>query len=136
MQPEASEEDVELFKLARQALEDAYVPYSDYPVGAAVRTEGGTTFVGSNVENASYGLSMCAERVAIFKAVSEGYQDLGSLAIATGGERHAPPCGACRQVMREFNPDFRLVYGRDPDSLTVRSLSELLPDSFGPDALD
>lgn len=132
---EHAESDVDLFLAAREAREEAYAPYSDFSVGAALRTKDGTIVTGSNVENASYGLSMCAERVALFKAASEGYRYPEALAVAGDDEDPAPPCGACRQVMREFNGEMRIVYGTDPGNLTVKTLSDLLPDSFGPDNL-
>lgn len=132
---EVADSDVELYRAAREAYEESYAPYSEHPVGAALRTRDGTIVTGSNVENASYGLSMCAERVVLFKAASEGYRYPEALAIAAESDEPAPPCGACRQVMREFNAELRIIYGTDPRELTVRPLSELLVDSFGPDSL-
>ena len=92
----------ELIDAAIQAREKAYVPYSKFKVGAAVLTKSGIIVSGCNVENASYGLSNCAERTAIFKAVSEGEQDFSVIAVAADTERPVAPCGACRQVIAEF----------------------------------
>lgn len=125
------ESDVELYNRARTVRERAYVPYSEYAVGAALRTSDGRVFTGVNVENASYGLSICAERTAIFTAVSEVCRQFETLAIATGSADAAPPCGACRQVMGEFTSELRIVYGENAEDLSVRTLSELLPEPFG-----
>lgn len=126
-------EDKDLLDAAREAREQSYSPYSSFKVGAAVRTENDEVFTGTNVENASYGLSMCAERIAIFKAVSEGYRDLETLALTTGDDK-ASPCGACRQVIREFNASMTvLVDGEDQARKTT--IENLLPDSFGPEDL-
>jgi len=124
--------DRELVTAARRARDAAYAPYSKFRVGAAVRTRHGAVYTGANVENASYGLSLCAERVAIHKAVSEGHRDLDTVAVyADGG---APPCGACRQVMAEFGVR-RVLIGSSRSRPTVRTLKQLLPDAFTPDRL-
>lgn len=122
--------DDDLMNNARQALLHAYVPYSKFRVGAAVLTADGSVFTGCNVENASYGLTNCAERTAIFKAVSEGHTHFQAIAIAS--EKAPPwPCGACRQVMSEFAQDMRvLITWEDGDD--VASLKTLLPHSFSP----
>ncbi len=112
---------------ARKAKKNAYSPYSEFKVGAALKTSGGKIFSGCNVENVSYGLSICAERTAVFKAVSEGYNDIDSIAITSSGKIHTFPCGACRQVLAEFNPNM-IVY---IDGLTESfKISELLTHSF------
>lgn len=120
-----------VMKLACEVRQHAYAPYSNYLVGAALLTKEGTIFLGCNVENASYGLTCCAERVAIFKALSEKVSEWVAIAIVTkdGGA----PCGACRQVMNEFNPDL-LVWLGDEKGHLVRemTLKQLLPDAFGP----
>jgi cytidine deaminase len=121
--------------IARAALAQAYAyaPYSQYPVGAALLTRGGRVYLGSNVENAVYSLTICAERTAVFKAISEGEKEFEAIAIVTrnGGS----PCGACRQVLREFAPSLR-VYIADADgNYRETSVAELLPDSFGPEFL-
>ena len=91
-----------LLKAAREAATHAYCPYSHYPVGAALLTADGQVYIGCNVENISYGLSNCAERTALFKAVSAGCRDFAALAVAGGEKKAAPPCGACRQALAEF----------------------------------
>ncbi|MFQ3611735.1 MAG: cytidine deaminase [Fimbriimonadales bacterium] len=126
-----SDADRELIALARQVRQHAYAPYSRYAVGAAVRTTSGKLFAGVNVENASYGLTICAERVAVFRAVAEGEHAIVAVAVVTpdGGR----PCGACRQVLLEFapNPAECVVWIASPDHLVARySLEELLPDHF------
>jgi cytidine deaminase len=122
-----------LVRAAQQARQHAYAPYSAYAVGAAVQTRSGKVFTGANVENASYGLTVCAERVAIWKAVSEGEPDIAALAVVA--EDGARPCGACRQVLHEFGPRAR-VYLADPNGATREtSAQDLLPDPFGPESL-
>lgn len=120
-----------LIKMARQAMEAAYVPYSHYQVGACLLCDDGRMFTGCNVENASYGLTNCAERTAIFKAVSEGAKRFTAIAIAA---REMPPwpCGACRQVLSEFCGDIRVLVSWGEDEVAQSSLSALLPHSFSP----
>jgi cytidine deaminase len=131
-----SEDDIDLLESAESALGSAYTPYSGFSVGAAVRTSDGTVFRGCNVENASYGLSMCAERTAIFKAVSEGHEDLEAIAIVGKGGTEAAPCGACRQVMREFNSELSIILTDADSKPRGTTLDQLLPASFGPESLD
>ena len=115
---------------ADQALARAHAPYSDFPVGAALLTVSGRIIHGCNVENASFGLSMCAERNAVFKAVSEGETDFVAVAVTAKRGKPASPCGACRQVLHEFAPDL-LVYWRDARGRIVkRRLSQMLPYAF------
>jgi cytidine deaminase len=122
-----------LVRAAQQARQHAHSPYSGYAVGAAVQTRSGKTFTGVNVENASSGLTVCAERVAIWKAVSEGEPDIVALAVVT--EDGASPCGACRQVLHEFGPR-ATVYLADPNGATRETTAgDLLPDPFGPESL-
>lgn len=128
------DEDRRLLDRAIQARETAYTPYSEFSVGAAVRTADGSVHTGCNVENASYGLSMCAERVAIFKAVSEGHREFSAIAVAGEDGSQATPCGACRQVLREFAPSLTVV-AETEDGAGTTTLRELLPDSFGPENL-
>lgn len=127
----------DLLDRARQARQNAYAPYSRFPVGAALLTPDGRVFTGCNVENASYGLTNCAERVAIGKAVSEGAREF--LAIAVTGPEDAvaaAPCGACRQVLSEFGPDLPVVMPSESDAgYVVESISGLLPGAFGPSRL-
>lgn len=118
-----------LIALARQAKENAYAPYSHYRVGAALVTADGTTFTGVNVENASYGATICAERVAMLKAVSEGHRRLVALAIAAD-EPWPYPCGICRQVMEEFNPEMTVYVAGEGEAYESYTLAQLLPRSF------
>lgn len=120
----------ELLHAAGQAREKAYAPYSGFKVGAAVLAASGRIYSGCNIENASYGLTNCAERTAIFKAVSEGEDKL--LALAVVGDTPAPtaPCGACRQVMAEFGIE-KIIMGNLQGGQLVMTLGELLPYSFG-----
>ena len=120
-------------ELIRQAIEirqRAYAPYSKFLVGAAVRTKSGKTFLGCNVENASYGLAVCAERSAVFAAITAGEKQFECMAIATQGG--AMPCGACRQVLSEFNPDLPIfiVDIDNPAKIVEGNLWELLPGAF------
>jgi cytidine deaminase len=123
-----------LIDLANEARRRAYAPYSNYPVGAALRTKSGRVFTGCNIENAAYPTGICAERVAIFKAVSEGELAFEVLAVVTpnGGS----PCGGCRQVMAEFGLDALILIG-DGDGHLVRetTVSALLPGAFTPEDL-
>ena len=124
-----------LIALAKEAMAYAYAPYSGYHVGAALLCADGRVFTGCNIENAAYGPTNCAERTAIFKAVSEGCRDFTALAVCGGKEGVItgpfPPCGVCRQVMREFCGEDFLIYmvGAD-DSYETVTLAQLLPHSF------
>jgi cytidine deaminase len=123
-----------LIDLACEARRRAYAPYSNYPVGAALRTKSGRLFTGCNVENAAYPTTMCAERVAIFKAVSEGEKEFEALAVVTtnGG----PPCGGCRQVMAEFGLDMAVLIADDEGRLVqATTVAGLLPGAFTPESL-
>jgi cytidine deaminase len=125
-------------KLKQQLLEQAleartysYSPYSNYKVGAALLTSGGLVYKGTNVENASYGLTCCAERAAVFKAISEGVRDF--VAIAVVGKNSPTPCGACLQVLNEFNSNLVIISGDENGNLVGgATLEELLPRAFGP----
>ena len=124
-----------LIELAKNAMENAYAPYSGYKVGAALLCADGTVYTGCNIENAAYSPTVCAERTAIFKSVSEGKREFTAIAVCGGknGEITGffPPCGVCRQVLREFGADDFLVYLAGPDGqYRTRTLAELLPDSF------
>lgn len=120
--------DEALIAAARQARRNAYVPYSGFGVGAALQTRSGRVFIGCNVENASYGLTLCAERVAVAIAVSEGERDFGAIAIVS--REAAMPCGACRQVLAEFNADLRVIVADLEGNGHQFCLSELLPEAF------
>ncbi len=120
----------ELIAFAFQALGNAHAPYSNYKVGAALLCSDGTVFQGCNVENASYGLTNCAERTALFSAVAAGKKDFAAMAIAANGDPAPFPCGACRQVLSEFcGPDFP-VHVATTDGHTTIALGELLPHAF------
>jgi cytidine deaminase len=124
--------EAELVRVAVEARRNAYAPYSGFAVGAALLAEDGRIFTGCNVENASYGLTVCAERVALFKAVSEGARRFLALAVACG-EGACAPCGACRQVLYEFAPDLLVIMADGEGKSWCRAkLSELLPRGFGP----
>lgn len=125
--------DALLLELARKARGNAYVPYSKYAVGACLQAEDGTLFLGCNVENAAYGMCICGERTALVKAVSEGYRQFSTIAIAAEG---APPypCGACRQMLYEFSPDMRVLVTWDGKTEET-TLRELLPNGFRGDFL-
>ncbi len=122
---------------AREASSRAYCPYSRFRVGAALEAEDGRVFLGVNVENASYSLTVCAERTALASAVAAGVLRFRRIAVAAGSSRPSPPCGACRQMLREFAPDLEGVSaGLSPgDPVRAWSLADLLPDSFGPEDL-
>ena len=123
----------ELVREAMQVRERAYAPYSHYTVGAALLARSGRTFAGSNVENAVYPLSMCAERAALFTAVSAGERDFVALAVAT--DNGGSPCGSCRQVLREFGQNVIVLIADSSGTYRETSLAELLPDSFSADDL-
>jgi cytidine deaminase len=123
----------ELTRRAREASLHAHAPYSNFAVGAAVLTAEGQVFAGANVENASYGLSMCAERCAIFQAVACGAKGIRAIAVYTPTATTTPPCGACRQVMTEFGPDVLVICCCNNVAAQQRyTLAELLPVAFGP----
>lgn len=124
----------DLLKRAIEAREYAYAPYSHYRVGAALLTKSGKIYTGCNIENVAYTPSNCAERTAIFKAVSEGERDFKAIAVAT--INGVAPCGVCRQVMREFGPDLIVIIGNLRDEYQVLTLPDLLPQSFGPENLE
>ena len=120
----------ELVEPASRSRENAHAPYSRFQVGAAVLTEGGELFGGCNVENASYGLTICAERAAVCAAVLAGHQKIAAVAVATAGGHS--PCGACRQVLSEFGPamEVLLVDADNPSQVRRTSLDKLLPEQF------
>jgi cytidine deaminase len=123
---------------ACDAMQNAYAPYSKYHVGACVQAEDGTLFTGCNVENASYGLTACAERSAIFSLISAGKKRIKAIAIVGPGPDLCPPCGACRQVIREFAAPDAPIYlcdARTKKVVKTTNIQELLPLSFGPENL-
>ena len=119
-----------LIEIANEARRQAYAPYSNYRVGAALRTTDGRIFTGVNVENAAYPTSICAERVAVFKAVSEGEHLFEAIAVVT--QNGASPCGACRQVLAEFGPEMRVILADLEGHRSEWKVRDLLPASFGP----
>ena len=130
---EASEPVVRrLLALAKAAAEHAYCPYSGFPVGAAVLAEDGSTYAGANVENVSYGVTLCAERVAAAQAVAAGRRRLLAIVVYTPTDAPAPPCGACRQFLNEFGPTMDVFCCCRGEGVLQASLSELLPSAFGP----
>ena len=125
----------DLFEAARSAMARAYAPYSKFPVGAALQLRDGRVFHGCNVENASYGLAVCAERNAMWRAVCEGERDFAAMAVTAREGQGAPPCGSCRQVLHEFAPDL-WIYWRDRGGrILKRRLAQLLPMAFTIDSL-
>lgn len=126
----------ELLQIAKDAKTRAYAPYSNFRVGAALLTVDGEIYSGVNVENASYGLTNCAERTAIFKAVSEGERYFKAIAIASDSQNFITPCGACRQVMMEIGgKDLDVVISKNNDEIRILKLEELLPLSFTKNSL-
>lgn len=128
--------DQALVDLAFTMLERSYVPYSKFPVGAALLCGDGTVFTGCNVENAAYGSTICAERTALVKAVSEGRRAFAALAVAGRSEDYCWPCGACRQMLYEFAPDLTVLVARGDGAYVKLPLKELLPHGFGPSSLE
>lgn len=126
---------LELINQAQSAYGQAYVPYSHYPVGSAVLFSSGKIYSGCNIENVSYGLTVCAERNAIFQAVGQGERELKGIAIAVPTEEFPAPCGACRQVIREFAVDCPVILINGQGKTKFTSLKTLLPESFGPEFL-
>lgn len=120
----------DLIEKAEKARENAHAPFSGFKVGAALLAQNGEIHTGCNVENASYGLTMCAERVAIFKAISEGEKDFTHLAIVADTENLTPPCGACRQIIWEFCGDIPIVLANLSGETETFQMSELLPKAF------
>ena len=118
-----------LLKAAKEASLNAYAPYSGYKVGAALLCRDGTVFTGCNVENASYSLTICAERNAVFQAVNAGFRDFVAIAIYVDDDKLFPPCGACRQVLAEFNPAMEVLYANRAQSCRS-NLESLLPQAF------
>ena len=119
-----------LIEKAEKARENARAPFSRFKVGAALLTESGEIYTGCNIENASYGLTMCAERVAIFKAISEGAKDFTDLAIVADTENLTPPCGACRQIIWEFCGDIPIILSNLSSKTETFQMSDLLPKAF------
>ena len=126
----------ELKSAAVSMLDRAYVPYSHFPVGAALECEDGTVYTGCNVENAAYPAGICAERNAIFHAVSEGHTRFRRIVIAGKSHDFCVPCGMCRQVMREFSKELEIICLNEAGAEETFSLDQLLPHGFGPEHLE
>ncbi len=134
-----SEPDIDWAELERAAIEArsrAHAPYSRYRVGAALLGDDGRVYTGCNVENASYGLSLCAERAAVAAAIDAGTRRFRAIVVATGGARAAAPCGMCRQVLAEFPPSFPVRCSSEGGGRIDTTVAELLPHPFGPSYLD
>jgi len=124
------DKDLELIEAAKKVRELAYAPYSNFRVGAAVRTKGGRIFTGCNVESASYGLTVCAERVAIWKAVSEGEKEFEKIAVVADTQELTPPCGVCRQILWEFCGDMPVTFANLKGDVETVQMKDLLPRAF------
>ncbi len=124
------EDEKELVEQARKARENALARYSNFKVGAALRTKDGQVYSGINVESSSYGLTICAERVALFKALSEGEREFDTLAIVTDSEELCPPCGACRQVLWDYAPNLKIILSNLTGKTQQYELRELFPAAF------
>ena len=126
----------ELIEMAKAMLSKAYVPYSKFPVGAAVLCEDGTIYTGCNIENAAYGPTICAERAALCRAVCDGNLKIEKVAVVAETEDYCYPCGVCRQTLYEFNPRMKIICGRHDGTIKEHTLDELLPCAFGPVSLN
>ncbi len=120
----------EIIQKAQEAKKFAHAPYSKFSVGAALLTKNGKIYTGSNIEASSYSLTICAERVAIFKAVSEGEHEFEAIAISTSDQKMCPPCGACRQVLWDLAKDIKVLLVADENNVEEKQLSQLFPDAF------
>ena len=140
MKPLEQEEIKRLIRTAKAQLDYSYAPYSHFHGGAALLAKNGNIYTGCNIENAAYTPTNCAERTAFFKAVSEGERDFTAIALCGGlngvVKDYCAPCGVCRQVMREFcKPDFKIILVKSEEEWKVYTLSQLLPEGFGPENL-
>lgn len=127
---------LKMLKKAKEAIKYAYVPYSNFPLSVALLTKEGKIFTGVNIENASYSLTNCAERTAIFKAVSEGYKDFEALLLYGEQDKIITPCGACRQVINEFGEDIDVIMINKNDEEISKKSCELLPGAFKQEDMD
>ncbi|PLX33088.1 MAG: cytidine deaminase [Clostridiales bacterium] len=119
-----------LIEMAMEAREGAYTPYSDFKVGAAVLADDGEIFTGCNIENASYGATICAERTAFVKAISKGHRSFTALAVVGKKDSYTYPCGICRQFIIEFGKDIKIIVAKTPEDYKVFAIEELLPYGF------
>jgi cytidine deaminase len=120
----------EIVRLAREAREKAHAPYSHFKVGAALECEDGTPITGCNIENATLGLTMCAERVALFKAISEGHRKFRRVCVVTAANRPTPPCGSCRQLLWEFGGNLEILLADQEGLKETHRLADLFPHAF------
>jgi len=120
-----------LVKEAEKVRKKAYTPYSKFKVGAAVLSDDGKIFTGCNIENSSFGLAVCAERVAVFKAISEGSTKFEAIAVIGDTVKPCSPCGSCRQVISEFGEDIPLIMANLKGDVKIKKIKELLPEAFG-----
>ncbi len=125
-----------LKKAAQRVIDNAYVPYSNFPLAAALLTKNGKIFTGVNIENAAYGSTMCAERTAVFKAVSEGYTEFQALLILSKTKKPVTPCGSCRQVINEFGKEIDIIMMTIEGREIIKKNKELLPGAFDKDDMD
>ena len=123
----------DLIELAIEAREFAYVPYSNFKVGAVVVTKDGKIFKGCNIESASFTPTICAERTAIAKAVSEGYREIDTVVVVGSFKKLSYPCGVCRQLIREFGKEIKIIVAKNVNEFKTYTINELLPESFGPE---
>ncbi|HRW13262.1 MAG TPA: cytidine deaminase [Syntrophomonas sp.] len=123
-------EAAKLVSEARRAQQNAYAPYSRFQVGAALLTADGQVYLGANIENSSYGLTVCAERNAVFKAVYEGKRNFTAIAVCASGSGYVYPCGACLQVLAEFSPQIRVIVSNENSEYREYELKDLLPQIF------
>lgn len=130
-----SEDLTVLLDKAKEAQLNALVDYSNFPVGAALKTNSGKIYTGCNIESSTYGLTICAERVAMFKALSEGERDFTTLVVTADTKAFCPPCGACRQVLVEFAPELKIVLLNREGKTKETTISELLPEAFNKEFL-
>ena len=128
--------DKDLVELAFTMLDKAYMPYSHFPVGAALEGTDGRVFTGCNVENAAYGSCICAERTALVKAVSEGCRAFTRIAVVGNSADYCWPCGSCRQMLYEFAPNLRVLVARGDGQFQTTTLAELFPHGLGPKSLE
>ncbi len=127
--------DRELINLAFEAVKQAYAPYTGFMVGAALECEDGSVFLGCSIENAAFGETICAERVAVYKAISEGRRGFRRIAVAGNASNYCMPCGSCRQVLSEFSPEIEVLSAREDGRYVSYRLSDLLPKRFEGDHL-
>lgn len=128
-------EDKVLVEKAREGMKNSYSPYSNFKVGAAIVTSTGEVFTGCNIENSSFGVSNCAERTALFKAVSEGHKRFSKIAIISDSKDHTAPCGVCRQALSEFSLNIEVILANTNGDYIKKTLKELLPLAFTKESL-